>query len=113
MSEHPVPRGFLVDHINGDKLDNRRENLRLATRGENEVNKRKRRTHKGRKPTSKYKGVTKIKDRRKKRWRAIITFQKRIIHLGNFYTEKEAAEAYNEAAKKYYGDFAYLNKIED
>jgi len=114
MSGHPVPKGFLVDHINGDKLDNRRENLRLATKADNEANKRKRRTQGGSgSPTSRYKGVTRIKDGRKKRWRATITYQKKQIKLGTYYTEREAAEAYNEAAKEYYKEFALLNTFED
>lgn len=110
-SGHPIPRGFLVDHINGDKLDNRRLNLRLATRADNEANKPKRRSQGDKAPSSKYKGVTKIIDGRKKCWRATITYSRRQIALGTFFEEKEAAKAYNEAALEYYGEFAYLNDL--
>lgn len=111
MMGTPVPRGFLVDHINRDKLDNRRCNLRLATRAQNEANKRKRRTQAGGKPSSKYKGVSYRKGYKKKPWRAVINYEKRYINIGNFKTEIEAAKAYNEAAKKYFGEFAFLNEI--
>jgi len=107
-----LPEGFLVDHKNGDKLDNRRSNLRLATRTENEANKQKRRSHKGRRPTSRYKGVC-INPGRKKKWRAIITNEGESLHIGAFYTELEAAKAYNEKAKEIFGEFALLNTFED
>ncbi len=96
-----APRGMEVDHINGDKLDNRRCNLRLATRAQNSFN---------RKPVnaaSGFKGVY-FQDGR---YKAALQFQRRTVHLGHYDTAKEAAHAYNEAATEYYGDFASLNKI--
>lgn len=102
-----VPNGFLVDHVNGDKLDNRRTNLRLATKSQNEQNKRKRRSN----TTSRYKGVVKMTNR-KKCWRATLTMEGYNLHLGTFYTEEEAAIAYNEAAYKHFGEFALLNEID-
>lgn len=108
-----LPKGFLVDHINGDKLDNRRSNLRLATRMDNEANKKKRRTQSGGAPSSRYKGVSKITDGRKKCWRATVTYEKRQIKLGAFYDEIDAAKAYNEAALEYFGEFAYINEFDD
>jgi len=113
MMGFALPKGFLVDHINGDKLDNRRSNLRLATRMDNEANKRKRRTQAGGAPSSPYKGVSKVKDGRKKCWRGTVTVEKRQIALGSFYTEREAAEAYNAAAKEKFGEFAHLNEFDD
>lgn len=104
-----VPAGFLIDHMNGDKLDNRRENLRLATRTENEANKRKRRG----KTTSKYKGVTKINDGRQKCWRVSITVNRKQKKVGTFYSEREAALAYNKAALEEWGEFAFLNEVEE
>ena len=56
---------------------------------------------------SKYKGVHWHKNHRK--WLARITFEKNTIHLGYFRNEIEAAKAYDEAAKKYHGEFASLN----
>lgn len=112
MMETPLPEGFLVDHINQDKLDNRRSNLRLATRSHNEANKKKRRTQSGGAPSSRYKGVNRVKDGRKKCWRATITYEKNQIALGSFFSEKEAGEAYNKAAKEYYGEFACLNEFD-
>lgn len=113
MMGEKLPKGFLVDHINGDKLDNRRVNLRLATRLDNEANKRKRLTQGGKPPSSQYKGVSKVKDGRKKCWRGTLTYEKQQKHLGAFFTEREAAEAYNEAAKEWFGEFAHLNEFED
>ncbi len=106
-----LPRGFLVDHINGDKLDNRKSNLRLATRSDNEANKQKRRTHAGKATSSRYKGVSKMKNRNKC-WKATITREKRQMSLGVYYTEEEAAKAYNKAALEHFGEFAVLNKFE-
>lgn len=114
MMGETLPKGFLVDHINKDKLDNRRTNLRLARRGDNEANKNKRRTQKNSKtgqPASQYKGVHFSKNR-KKCWRATITYEHKQIALGSYEDEKDAARAYNKAALEYYQEFASLNHIE-
>lgn len=98
----------LADHINGDKLDNRRGNLRLATRTKNEANKPKRK--KGF-VTSKYKGVS--WDKQKNKWRVTITAGGRQKHLGFFPKdqEEEAAKAYNEAARWLFKEFSNVNII--
>jgi len=95
--------GLVVDHINCDGLDNRRANLRLATRQQNKCNSRPF-SHRG---TSKYKGVFWAKDRYK--WRAAITFKGKTIRLGQFDNEIEAAKARDVAARKYHKEFAWLN----
>lgn len=100
-----APKGMEVDHINGDGLDNRRENLRLATRAQNTLNRHLPPINN----TSGYKGVAWHKQN--KRWRAYITVKYKQISLGLYDTKKEAAIAWNIAAIKYYGDFAHLNKI--
>lgn len=98
---------ILCDHINHDRLDNRRANIRLCSRSENQRNVR---------PTgkSKYLGVT-IQDyvRKngsvKKRIKALIKTPDKLLYLGSFSSEYEAAKAYDTAAKKYHGEFANLN----
>ncbi len=97
-----APEGLLVDHRNSDGLDNRRTNLRLATHAENTQNSRKR---KG--TTSKYIGVS--FDKKAGNWRSGIMFKKKAIWLGSFDDEIAAARVYDDAAKKYYGEFARLN----
>ncbi len=98
-----VPKGMVVDHINHDGMDNRDANLRAATRAQNMRNRRKI----SKSSSSKYKGVTWKKDRSK--WEASITFERKYIFLGHFENEIDAARAYDEAAKKYHGEFACLN----
>ena len=100
-----APTNMEVDHIDGNRLNNCRSNLRLATRSQNGSN----RTKSYPNATSKYKGVTWHK--RDQYWQATIIHQNRHIHLGCFSSEKEAAVAYNTAAKKYHGNFAKLNNI--
>lgn len=120
MTGQPIAGYYLVDHWNQDKLDNRRCNLRAATRTENEANKQKRRTHKKKDgttaPYSKYKGVTFIKDRPRP-WRALISKlvdgKTKVMHIGVYATEWEAAEAYNNRAYELFGEFAYVNKPDD
>lgn len=115
-----TPDGFITDHKNHDGLDNRRVNLRTCTIAENNANKR---------PvldkTSKYLGVHWEKQQKKyfkKKtgefhiykygyWTANLEKNNKRLFLGYFKTEIEAALAYNEAAKKYHGEFANLNII--
>ncbi len=97
-----APKGLLVDHQNGDSLDNRRSNLRLATRSQNQYNKRKRKN-----TTSRFRGVYFQKDHRK--WAAYIVEAGKKIFLGYFDSEIEAARVYDGAARKYRGEFACPN----
>lgn len=92
-----------TDHKNHNKLDNRRGNLRPASRSQNQGN---RKIQQG---VSKFKGVHWYKDRKK--WQAQIKFEGKRKHLGYFTDEIEAVEAYNRAAKKLFGEFAYLNPV--
>lgn len=98
-----VPKAMVVDHINNDGMDNRSANLRPATRAQNSYNRKKL----SRQCTSKYKGICWNKTASK--WQAAISFNKNIIYLGIFNNEIDAAKAYDEAAKKYHGEFACLN----
>ena len=93
----------VTDHINGDKLDNRRENLRYCTQSENLMNQKIRKDN-----TSGYKGV---RITRQGHFHARIQTHGKQLHLGHFKSLTEAAEAYNEAAKRYHGNFARLNNI--
>jgi len=94
--------GLQVDHINHNGLDNRRENLRLCTRTENCRNRRK--YIRG---SSIYKGVSWYTHYKK--WRARIECEGKQLHLGWFSDEVEAAEVYDKAALKLFGEFAHLN----
>lgn len=88
-----------IDHINGDKRDNRIANLRLATRSENMAN-----TTPPRNNTSGFKGVWYFK--RTGRWMAGFRKDGKSIHLGYFDTAEEAAEAHRVAYAKAFGEYA-------
>jgi len=94
--------GEQIDHINGNKLDNRRENLRLCSHSQNMANRPKHSNN-----TSGYKGASWDKVRQK--FESQIVCKSKKIYLGYFETAVEAAKAYDEAAKKYFGEFANLN----
>ncbi|WP_280755930.1 HNH endonuclease [Paenibacillus sp. LBL] len=95
---------LVVDHINHDCLDNRKENLRLCSHSKNIRNRTKRIAG-----TSKYKGVYFYKNLNK--WKAQIEIKGKKKHLGYFENEQDAAVAYNKAAAFYFGEYAHLNHI--
>jgi len=97
-----TPPGKQVDHIDGDGLNCTRKNMRECLPKENARNLR---TPKN--STTGYKGVSK----RIRGWRAQIVVNDKQIYLGTFDSPESAAKAYNEAAKKYHGDFARLNDL--
>lgn len=104
-----VDHKISVDHINGDPLDNRRENLRICTNQQNQRNSGISKRNK-----SGYKGVRYANYKRgAKKWRAVIVIDKKNTHLGYFMTKEEAAKAYNIAALHYFGEFARINEIKD
>lgn len=97
------PEGMQVDHINGNKLDNRKQNLRICS---NQQNNRNTKSRKG--STSKFKGVS--WDNTNKKWMSQISLGGgKHVRMGRFVNEIDAAKAYDEKAKIYHGQFAYLN----
>lgn len=103
MLNKKLNKNETADHINNDALDNKRCNLRLATQTENNRNRR----IQGKPKTSDFKGV--YWSENDKRWRSQIKTNNTTIHLGNFIDEINAAKAYDEAAIKYFGEYAKLN----
>ena len=95
-----TPDEMETDHINGDKLDNRKENLRICTHAENQMNVGKQKNN-----TSGYKGVLKSGSK----WNSVIMLNGKSIYLGRSEDKVYLAKLYDEAAKKYYGEFAFLN----
>lgn len=94
----------LIDHKNGNRLDNRKCNLRICTRSQNNCNQRLQ----AREKTSKFKGLTITKS---KNWQVQISFCNNHKSLGTFTNEIAGANAYNYYAKKYHGEFACLNDV--
>lgn len=91
--------GSMIDHINGDGLDNRRENLRACSNQQNQQNQHNRINKTG------FKGVYVSGDK----YIAQIRANGKQLHLGRFMRAEEAAIAYDQAARKYFGSFAQLN----
>ena len=89
----------VVDHINNNPLDNRKENLRICTQHQNAYNK------KIKLPKSGFRGVQKHKNK----WRATITVKSEIKRLGCFDTAEEAAKIYDKASIEFHGEFGVTN----
>lgn len=98
------PKNMEVDHINGNELDCRKNNMRICTHAENSRNIKLRTDN-----TSGYKGVSWYKNYDK--WLVRVFLNNKKIHIGYFENKNEAVTAYNEAAIKYHGRFARINKI--
>ena len=96
--------GYYIDHINRNRLDNRRCNLRYATPSQNQMNKKIPKNN-----TSGYRGVSFYKPNKK--WRAKIKIDEKHIHIGYFESILDATKAYNKVAKELFGEFAVLNKV--
>jgi len=104
MIGRPLEKGEIVDHINRNKLDCRRENLRLSDFSKNQANIKKARSGK------RFKGV--YYKKRLKKWMALIYHQGKQHYLGVYDNEEDAARAYNKKALELFGEFAYLNDVD-
>ena len=100
------PEGMIVDHINHNTLDCRKENLRICSISQNNMNTLKPRNAK----SSKYKGVS--FDKKRNKFESYLHFDNKKLHLGYHIDEVEAAKSYNEAALEYFGEYANLNAVE-
>ncbi len=96
------PTGKEVDHVDHDPLNNQKANLRICTHAENVANGTSRRGS-----SSKYKGVSWLKARKK--WTAQIGLNNKVVHLGCFTDEVDAATAYDKVATEQFGEFARTN----
>jgi len=103
----PVPEGMVVDHINRNPLDNRKANLRPATRRQNTWNRKL--TRKTRK--TRYTGIH--WDKRSRKWEVLVRIDGRNRGFGAYADEVEAAKAYDRVAKQHRGEFAALNFPEE
>lgn len=94
-----------IDHKDGNFLNNRRANLRFCNDSQNQRNKHAKKIN----ALSNYKGVSWHK--RNKKWIANLVFNQKLIHIGYFKKEIEAAKAYDKKAKELFGEFARLNDV--
>lgn len=97
-------KGQVVDHINGDPTDNRRANLRICTTQQNLWNGSSHRDS-----ATKYRGVSRRPGRKVQAWRAQICKDYKVMLIGTYATQEEAARAYDAAALLHFGEFARLN----
>jgi hypothetical protein len=95
-----------IDHMDGNGLNNQKNNLRVATRSQNQANRGKPKNN-----TSGYKGVVIERRKCRRKYLAIIKIDGRTKYLGCFYSAKEAGIAYNKAAINIFGEFAKLNEV--
>lgn len=98
------PKGMMVDHRNGNGLDNRQENLRVCTMSQNMMNRGKTRQN-----STGFKGAYKTGDSKLNPYSAKIQKNKKVYCLGHYRTAEEAARAYDKKATELHGEFATLN----
>lgn len=96
---------IMIDHVNGNGLDNRKSNLRICSQAQNIANSRKI----DKKSTSRFKGVCWCK--RLGKWEVTISKNYKQTYVGIFDSEIKAAKAYNKKAREIFGRFACLNKV--
>lgn len=104
MIGRKMRKGELVDHKDENPSNNKRANLRVATKSQNMSNRGITKRN-----TSGYKGVSRVANRSK--WQATIQVNYKSMSLGRYDTPEEAALAYNKASTKYFGEFAKLNQL--
>jgi len=92
--------GFTIDHKDKNPLNCQRNNMRWASKSQQNANRRSVMTHG-------YRGIYPVSESYK--WEPRIWYQRKLYRNGSYYTKEEAAKAYDELAKKIYGDFAELN----
>jgi hypothetical protein len=95
-------KGYIIDHIDGDGLNNTRANLRQATASQNRQNRGKQGNN-----TSGFKGVS--WDNSRNKWQVHISVKGKSTYIGRYETKEMAAIAYDEAARKYHNEFAKTN----
>lgn len=104
-----TPGGFDTEHIDLNKLNNQKSNLRVATRSQNMANVRRAKKEQAR---SQYKGVSYLdRPKLRKKWLSYIKIDYKMYYNGYYETEQEAAHIYNQFAEQVFGEFAYLNDI--
>lgn len=103
-----APKGMDVDHIDRNRFNDQKSNLRICRRSENMANSVPRRG------LSKYKGVSKLnRPNLKKKWLSYIKVEYKTYYNGYYETEAEAAHVYNQFAEQIFGEFAYINDISE
>jgi hypothetical protein len=98
-------KGMVIDHLDGNPLNNQKKNLRICTHSENMRNRNLYVNN-----TSGFKGVYWHKTTKK--WMSYIRINKKSLYLGIYTCPIDAGRAYNDAALKYHGEFAHINKID-
>lgn len=116
MHQLVMAGAYSPDHIDQDKMNNQKDNLRLSTHQQNAWNQKKQKSARGKPCSSKYKGVSYAPLRGKDRWVALIKVGPKkggkVLRLGYYQTEDDAARAYNAKCKELRGEWAWLNPVE-